>query len=145
MGPTHVAPLTRLFERNEPDAGLFDPFPLTAQTAQRIANRRGVDRYFGAERGQDLLGMTMLRGWDEGFAVPSFGILIDREQRGRGLGAAMTETTIEEARRLGASAVRLSVYTANETALGLYQRLGFIETERASTARGEKVIMRLEL
>ena len=72
----------------------------------------------------------MLRGWDEGFQIPSFGIIVDYRYHGLGLGRRMTEFAIEEARRLNCSRVRLSVYESNDRALCLYRSLGFEEISR---------------
>ena len=85
IGPLHAAALSRLFSRN---AGIdttrvFDPFPLTVETARTIAERPDKDRYFAAELDGELLGITMLRGWEEGYETPSFGILVDREHHGQ--------------------------------------------------------------
>jgi ribosomal protein S18 acetylase RimI-like enzyme len=132
IGPSHAEGLVRLFERNvdAERAGLFNPFPLNAGTAQEIACGKRRDLYFGLASGEELIGMTMLRGWDEGYEIPSFGILIDREHQGRGLGRTMTEATLEQARRAGCRTVRLSVYASNAVAHRMYKRVGFSEIER---------------
>ena len=48
------------------------------------------------------------------------------EARGTGVAEALIEAVSEWARRLGAVAVRLSVRQANERAIRLYQRTGFV-------------------
>ena len=151
IGPLHAAALSRLFTRN---AGIdttrvFDPFPLTVETARTIAERPDKDHYFAAELDGELLGITMLRGWEEGYETPSFGILVDREHRGRGLGRRMTELTIDHARAAGCARVRLSVYASNQRARRLYRRLGFVETGRSPTnvlgEHDERVVMILDV
>jgi ribosomal protein S18 acetylase RimI-like enzyme len=151
IGPPHASALVRLFERNN-DADTtarFDPFPLTAGRARAIAEQPRADLYFAAEIDGELVGMTMLRGWDEGYDVPSFGILVDRAHRGGGLGRALTSQTLERARAAGAHRVRLSVYASNTVALRLYEALGFVETEREPrTVAGrtdERIVMSLDL
>ena len=145
------AGLVRFFENNNtPDVTRhFSPFPLTSETAQRIARTPGRDRYFvGLVRGE-IVALAMLRGWDEGFDIPSFGICVDRAHQGVGIGRAMTEYSIEAARASGCGAVRLSVYATNRRAIRLYESLGFRETERtAIRVQGSsdlKVVMRKEL
>ena len=44
------------------------------------------DDYYVAARGEDLLGFSMLRGFDEGYEIPSFGIFVDHESHGQGIG-----------------------------------------------------------
>jgi ribosomal protein S18 acetylase RimI-like enzyme len=88
----------------------------------------------------------MLRGWDEGFVVPSFGIAVDARWHGRGLGTRMSAWTVEQARALGAPSVRLTVYTDNPGARRIYERLGFAERERRAPAgERESVVMALDL
>src|SRR5208337_259421 len=65
----------------------FNPFPLTAELARTIAKVRCRDHYYGAFLGDRMVGFSMLRGWDDGYTVPSFGILIDRDFHGRGYGS----------------------------------------------------------
>ncbi len=85
----------------------------------------------------------MLRGWDEGFAVPSFGIVIDNDWRGRGVGSGLTDFTLDEARSLGSPGVRLSVYSSHLSAVRLYAERGFVETRRETvqTPFGEDAII----
>lgn len=53
------------------------------------------------------------------------------EQRGRHLGGRLLATTFAQAREQGFGRVSLHVWTANTVALGLYLRLGFVETASA--------------
>lgn len=151
VGPEHADALVALFERNSLPAvaEMFDPFPLTAAQARRIALEPGRDGYYMATRGEDLLGFSMLRGFDEGYEIPSFGIFVDHERHGQGIGRRLTAWTIEQARRRGCPAVRLTVYGDNAAALGLYTSLGFREQERQPVERQgrpvEKIVMRLGL
>jgi ribosomal-protein-alanine N-acetyltransferase len=148
IGAEHTAALVWLFERNA-GTEMFDPFPLTRQTALRIAKQPRADLYFGAEHDGSLLGITMLRGWDDGYELPSFGIMIDAEHRGEGLGSRMTELTLAEARAAGYPQVRLSVFGSNAVARALYERRGFVEVERAprlvAGRRDERIVMTLDL
>lgn len=151
VGPEHADTLVALFERNSIPAvaETFDPFPLTAAEARRIALEPRQDVYYLATRGEDVLGLSMLRGFDESYEIPSFGIFVDHERHGQGIGRRFTVWTVEQARRLGCPAVRLTVYADNATALGLYASLGFREHERGQVQRkgqpAEKIVMRLEL
>lgn len=140
-----------LFERNHVAqvTELFDPFPLEAAQARRIALEPHRDRFYLAVRGARPVGFSMLRGFDEGYTIPSFGIFVDRESQGGGVGRALTTWTVERARLLGCAAVRLTVYAANLPARRLYESLGFVERERQPVQRAgvadEKLTMTLEL
>jgi [ribosomal protein S18]-alanine N-acetyltransferase len=133
--------LKELFSRNSrPEtARYFHPFPLTAAQATELATHQGRDRYYIAERAATIIGLSMLRGWDDGYEIPSFGILVDQEWRKLGVGADLTDFTLGEALRLGAPAVRLSVYASHGQAVRLYIHKGFTETSRTrvETVDGE--------
>ena len=82
----------------------------------------------------------------------SFGISIDRAWLGVGLGRALVQACVECARKAGYIQVELDVVAANERALALYRKAGFVEYGRnplgfRSRACGlqEIVLMRLEL
>ena len=118
---------------------------MTAASAAALFAQRRKDRYYGAFTGPDeIVALSMLRGWDEGYVVPSFGIAVDAGWHGRGVGTRMTAWTIEQARALGAPSVRLTVYSDNPGARRIYERLGFTQTERRAGER-ESVVMALDL
>jgi ribosomal protein S18 acetylase RimI-like enzyme len=148
--PADGAALRRLFERNRHTtaAETFDPFELTAERALLIAGQRSADRYYLAWLADELVGMSMLRGYDEGYAIPSLGILVDAVCHGRGIGRELSAWTLAAARAGGAPGVRLSVYGDNPAALELYRSLGFTERERSLVERPsgtrEKIVMELE-
>jgi ribosomal protein S18 acetylase RimI-like enzyme len=142
--------LADFFVRNDVPAvtATFDPFPMTAASAATLLSKRRQDRYYGAFAGPgEIVALSMLRGWDEGFVVPSFGIAVDASRHGRGLGTRMTAWTVEQARALGAPSVRLTVYDDNPGAQHIYERLGFAEQERRPAAEGRRAstVMRLDL
>ena len=144
-------PLARFFTRNAARevSSSFDPFPLTPETARRITAEPRLDRYYGAFLGGRLVGMSMLRGWDDGFDIPSFGVVVDSEFHARGVGRRLTDFTIAEASRLGSKDVRLSVYASNRLAHEMYLRRGFEEIEREQIERNgsedERIVMVKEL
>jgi ribosomal-protein-alanine N-acetyltransferase len=70
-----------------------------------------------------------------GFAVASWlrheaaaeveGLMVERDRRRRGIGAALIGSCMAWAAGVGASAIRLEVRASNVAALALYRRLGF--------------------
>ena len=82
----------------------------------------------------------------------SFGIGIDRDWWGLGIGRAMTEACIECARKAGYAQLELEAVCDNERACRLYKDIGFTEFGRNPrgfrTRQGtwqETVLMRMEL
>ena len=70
-----------------------------------------------------------------------YDIRIFQSQRGRGLGTAAMAALEDEARRLGASEILLSVFAHNTGAIRLYERLGY-EVEMTGTG-GQRMQKRL--
>jgi ribosomal protein S18 acetylase RimI-like enzyme len=103
----------------------FHPHPLTRTEAQRIAQLSGDDVYLVVIEGEKVVAYGILRGWDEGYAVPSLGIAVDPTRRGMGLGRQLMNALHAAAREHGAEQARLKVYPDNETALELYRSLGY--------------------
>ncbi|MEI6788337.1 MAG: GNAT family N-acetyltransferase [bacterium] len=142
VSPEDAQELCCFFTRNSGPATtqFFEPFPLTRETANRIALLPRRDVYYVALFGKRIVGMSMLRGWDEGYDVPSFGVMIDSDCRGNGLGRLLTTWTLQAAQELSCSKVRLSVNTANTTGIHLYESLGFEkQSESTKVEHGQPV------
>lgn len=107
------------------DDKYFHPHSLTDEEAKRRAQYSGKDLYYVLVEGDKVLGYGMLRGGDEGYEVPSLGIVIHPSVRGMGLGKLFMHFLHAAARRRGASKIRLKVYRDNTTAVTLYKELGY--------------------
>jgi ribosomal protein S18 acetylase RimI-like enzyme len=143
--PEDFEQLAVFFENNNVESItlFFTPFALTRETAYEIVSEDHRDRYYlGIVEGK-AIGFSMLRGWDEGYAIPSFGMFIDQHQHGHGYGKQLLDLTIEAARQLGCQKVRLSVRKANHPAYRIYKSRGFKEIDRSKIdgIEGEKIIM----
>lgn len=103
----------------------FHPHPFTRQTARERALYVGKDVYCVAIAAGEVLGYGMLRGWDDGFAIPSLGIATHSRARGAGIGRMIMEYLHVEARRRGAPKIRLRVHPDNQAAQRLYRSLGY--------------------
>lgn len=132
LDASDVAKLGEFFERNNRDevTRFFHPFPMTSSTAAVLLQTGRRDLFFGMEVGDSLVAFSMLRGWDDGFDIPSFGIVVDFYQQRRGLGRRLTEWTLRWADQIGCAMVRLTSYLENQTACRLYTSLGFKEVSR---------------
>lgn len=129
LTPDHLLPLADLFSviRNDPSAKSFHPHDFDDESAFAIANYKGGDIYAGYFESEDSISAYgMLRGRDAGFEIPSLGIYVAPQARGRGISQKMMIALHDMARvELGASKVRLKVYADNLPALKLYERLGY--------------------
>jgi ribosomal-protein-alanine N-acetyltransferase len=103
----------------------FHPHPFTPEEADKLCIYDGKDLYYVALGGREVLAYGMLRGWDEGFAIPSLGIAVHPKVRGIGLGRAFMLFLHTAARLYGAKQIRLKVYPENIAAVKLYELLGY--------------------
>ncbi len=127
MTPDLEKPLAVFFNavREGKDASWFHPHPLNAETARKIANCCGLDLYYVIMIRVNILAYGMLRGWDEGYDVPSLGIAVHPEARGCGLGDLGLCFLHAAARQRNATKIRLKVYKENSKAVALYQKHGY--------------------
>ena len=127
VSPTWAEKLAQFFSAlvvNKDDL-YFHPHPLTYEMAKKIATYKGDDLYFLQIKDNEIAGYAMLRGWDEGFTIPSLGIVIHPIFRDQGLGREFMEFLHNQARAKGATKVRLKVYSNNAGARRLYENFGY--------------------
>jgi ribosomal protein S18 acetylase RimI-like enzyme len=126
-----VKKLARFFQEiviNKEDNN-FHPHPLDIKEAEYIASYPGQDLYFLQIKGNEITGYGMLRGWDEGFSVPSLGIAIHPSSRRQGLAKNFMAFMHQRAKEKGAKKIRLTVYTDNIAAIRLYRSIGYTFSE----------------
>jgi ribosomal protein S18 acetylase RimI-like enzyme len=68
-----------------------------------------------------------------------------RARQGRGVGRALIDHAVREARRHGLPALRLYTNAAMHENLAMYERMGFVETHRATEHGLDRVFMRWNL
>jgi ribosomal-protein-alanine N-acetyltransferase len=126
-GPGLEEALARFFAhlRETGEEARFHPHPMTPDAARERCAYQGADVYCVALAAGVVLGYGMLRGWDEGYDVPSLGIAVHADARGIGLGRALMLYLHAEAARRGAERIRLKVYPDNAVAVDLYRSLGY--------------------
>jgi ribosomal protein S18 acetylase RimI-like enzyme len=128
LSPEHTQSLASLFTRlQEADHdNFFHPHSLTTEEAAARSNYSGRDFYCVMLLENNAVGYGMLRGWDEGYAIPSLGIVLDPSVRGRGYARVLTNFLHDVAKKRGATQVRLTVEPQNRAAIELYRSLGYI-------------------
>lgn len=134
LGPDLESSLTDLFQAFQEmrDKVYFAPHPFTSQQAQAIAQYDGRDFYALALRRGTALGYGLLRGWDEGYEVPSLGLAVHPGFRGIGLGRLLMDYLHTVAALRGSRQVRLRVHKENRRARSLYEKLGYEFQEHSS-------------
>ncbi len=127
LGPALAPGLSELFRAlsQGADHAFFHPHPMTDEEARRLCTYAGRDLYYAVCVGPTILAYGLLRGWDEGYEIPSLGIAVHPEARGRGLARPFMAFLHAAAKARGATKVRLTVYGDNQRAVELYRRLGY--------------------
>jgi len=129
LAPRHVhdlvAFLTRLADTGE--GRLFHPHAFTHQAVEGLAAPGRGDEYHVLTAGKDgpVVAYGMLRGWEEGYTVPSLGIAVDGGWRRLGVGRRLVTHLHAIAAARGARTVRLKVYRSNAAAIALYRSFGY--------------------
>jgi ribosomal protein S18 acetylase RimI-like enzyme len=128
LTPRHVHELVGFLGRLAAggDGRQFHPHPFTHEAVEPLAAGRG-DEYHVLTAGREgpVVAYGMLRGWEEGYTVPSLGIAVDGAWRGMGIGSRLVTHLHAIAAARGAGTVRLKVYRSNTAAIGLYQSFGY--------------------
>jgi ribosomal-protein-alanine N-acetyltransferase len=121
-------PLADFFQslRKEGLEKKFHPHPLTDSQARQLAHYNGLDLYYVIWDGRSVLGYGLLRGWDEGYSIPSLGIALHYSVRGMGMSELFMHFLHAAAKLRGARKIRLKVYPDNRAAIKLYQKVGYV-------------------
>jgi len=109
-------------------ARFFRPFGYDEASIAAALAQTGQDIYTGLFWDQQLVGFFMLRGWNEGYEVPAFGILIDERYRGYGLEMAALDTAKVICRLRNVSRLMIKMNPDNISAKGVARKTGFVQT-----------------
>jgi [ribosomal protein S18]-alanine N-acetyltransferase len=119
----------------------FHPHPFSVAYLRELSTSDKRDTYLVALWGKQVVAYGMLRGWDEGYKVPSLGLAVHPDFRKQSLGRMMMLVLQAAARLRGARQIRLKVYKSNVGARKLYKSLGY----RLSSFNEEEWIGYLDL
>jgi RimJ/RimL family protein N-acetyltransferase len=93
----------------------------------KILSASRMDVYSGVFWNRELIGVFMLRGWDDGYEIPSFGVVIDEKHRGK----AFLNVTVETAKLIcklsGINRYMVKIHPDN-VALRNVHKMGFYQT-----------------
>jgi ribosomal protein S18 acetylase RimI-like enzyme len=124
----------------------FHPFEFERDVVERLVRAAKKDCWFAIElaRGEKpaaLAGFYILRGLDEGFADPMYGIFIAEEFAGFGLARLSLAHAESMCRLNGWPNLLLKVDPANTRAFSLYEASGF-RFLRLDKATGNQVLIK---
>ena len=122
--------LVEAFVRLTPQLSSSNPPPSREELAEIVASAATVLFVAREDDGPILGSLTLalfriptgLRAWIED-------VVVDETARGKGVGAALNEAALDQARSVGARTVDLTSRPSRDAANRLYQRLGFVERD----------------
>jgi hypothetical protein len=128
LRPEDAAALSSLLKAQPPEyARFFYAFGSDEREIAKLLRERRRDVYAGLYWRGEMVGVFMLRGWDAGFDVPSFGVLIDERQRGGDFMKLSLDAAKLICRLCGARALMAKIHPDNISPKGA-RRLGFVQT-----------------
>lgn len=107
----------------------FIPFPFALVSVKNILSEKKLDRYFGLRLDDILVGFYMLRGFDKGYQIPSYGVWIAEEYSGRGLSKLTLQHAFAFCKLNGIKKLMLKVAPDNLAAKRIYEIFGFIYSD----------------
>lgn len=103
----------------------FTPFSFEEDSIKKIINNAVNDKYFGIFINDDLAGFYMLRGFDQGYEVPSYGVWISDKFSGLGLSKLTLQHAITFCKINNIKKIMLKVHPENIIAKSIYEAFGF--------------------
>ncbi len=111
------------------DTTFFSPHAIDTASIGKLIRTTKRDLYYLLVEGRNVLGYGLLRGWDEGYEIPSLGLATHPSVRGKGFGKLLMNFLHLAALRRGCSKVRLRVESANFAAISMYKSYGYVFEE----------------
>ncbi|MGB9797432.1 MAG: GNAT family N-acetyltransferase, partial [bacterium] len=121
---------------------LFSYHPLPSDYAARFTQREDITCFAAIIDGK-MVGFVW---WEPNSSpMPMLGICVQDDYQGNGIGKALLERLIREAREQGKEGLQLTVMKENEVATSLYLSFGFKPIAEYTDAKGPNLVMRLYL
>lgn len=121
----------------------FTPFNFNTETIKEILSKSRKDIFFGLFLNNKIIGFYMLRGFDEGFKIPSYGVWISNKYAGKGLAKLTLQHSISFCKINNIEQIMLKVHPENTGAKKLYENFGFKPS--GIDKKNDNIIYRLNL
>jgi len=127
LAPADAPAAAGLIARQPDDyARFFSAFGSEEAGLAATLQAAGRDIYAGLFWEDALICVYMLRGWDAGFDIPTFGLIVDAAHRGQRVLTVALEAAKLTARMAGAERLMVKVHPDNPAATTGALRLGFV-------------------
>ena len=116
----------RLLEESKEYLKHFIPFAENSETfIRKILSQKKSDKYFGLFLKDDIVGFYMLRGFDAGYEIPSYGVWISSKYSNKGLSTLTLFHAFSFCKLNNIKTLMLKVHPENIVAKKLYEKFGF--------------------
>jgi GNAT superfamily N-acetyltransferase len=143
LTPADAAAVRRLIDGDAPDYRRFF-LALDGEVVEiaAVLGAARLDRYWGIRVRGELAAVVMLRGLDQGYRTPAFGVYVARAASGKGLGQLALQFAIAWCRVAGLTELMLTVDAEHVAAVHVYEKNGFVFCGELSQ-RGHRVYRKL--
>ena len=142
LSPCDSYKLERLLVDNPIDySKYFHPFNFNALSLKEILDKSKKDKFIGIELSNlsnsqtQLIAFYMLRGLDEGYTDPMYGVFVHHLYCSIGVGRLTLHHAESLCKLNGYMRLLLKVYPENTRAYQLYKRLGFLPLREEATGQ----------
>lgn len=104
----------------------FTPFPFNLDTIQQILSNARDDKFWGVWIRDELAALFYLRGFDEGYKIPCYGVCVAEKFAGEGVFKETLQYSIDWCKDNNIDQLMLKVYPQNEVAKKTYESFGFV-------------------
>jgi len=117
--------IEKFFMDNKESYDFFSPHQYTYEALLKEITSKPNDYFMFLMDENNIVGYGLLRGWSEGYDIPSLGIMVDINYRGQNLSNIIMEHLHQISINKGTKKIRLRVYKKNYKAISLYNKLGY--------------------
>ena len=118
----------KLSEESEDYLKHFIPFAEYSEDyVKKILTEKKNDKYFGLFLRDEIIGFYMLRGFDSGYEIPSYGVWIYSIYANKGLSKLTLYHAFSVCKLNNIETLMLKVHPENTIAKKLYEKFGFVE------------------
>ncbi|OGN79776.1 MAG: hypothetical protein A2X26_13200 [Chloroflexi bacterium GWC2_49_37] len=104
----------------------FQPFRFDEDTLTAVLSAMREDQFWGVYSGDALVGFFMLRGFDAGFSIPSYGVYIAEKFSGNGISKLTLQFVRVWCRMENIPKVMIKVHPQNQIAKKAYEKSGAV-------------------
>lgn len=126
LTPENGVAISSLLRGNSPKyQQYFYPFSFDEVEITTILENVKMDKYWGIWEDNILVAFFMLRGFDEGYDIPSYGVCVNEKYSGNGLLKLSLQFVIAWCKLNSVNTLMLKVHPENMVAKKTYEDFGF--------------------